>query len=368
MTAGASARHDLGVVVNPIAGMGGRVGLHGTDGSVLQDAVRLGARPVAPERAGRALSRLAELVPNAAVLTVAGPMGGDHLPAGWAADLLPAPTHAPTTAADTRDVVTALVQRGVSLVVFAGGDGTARDVAAVTGTGVPILGVPCGVKMQSGVFATGPEAAAEVAARHLLGAGRWVQAEVVDTEDGSTRMFGVVRVPRSAVGLQAAKAVPAVSATELSELGRAVAEDMDPSVLYLLGPGTTVGAVSAALGVAGSVQGIDAVLDGALIAADAGEAELLKLLRTHPRAALILGVVGGQGFLLGRGNAPLSPEVLAKVGPANIEVISAPGKIAALDPPVLRVDLDNAALREQLTGYRKVRTSRRRSTVLRVVA
>ncbi len=368
MTGGGPARYDVGVVVNPIAGMGGRVGLHGTDGTAFPEAVRLGARPVAPARARLALQRLVELVPRVSVLTVDGPMGGDHLPPGWPADLLLRPARTPTTATDTREFVTAFVDRGVSLLLFAGGDGTARDVLQVAGSRLPMLGVPCGVKMQSGVFATGPEAAAEVAASFLLGAGQLTSAEIVDTEAGGTRMFGIARVPRTTVGLQAPKSAPAVTDDDLSELGRAVAEDMEPDRLYLLGPGMTVGAVSKALRVPASVQGIDAVFDGKVIAADAGEQELLSLLGRYPRAGLILGVVGGQGFLLGRGNAPLSPEVLGAIGPANIQVLSAPAKIAALNPPVLRVDVDDAVLREQLTGYRTVRTSRRRSTVLRVVA
>jgi predicted polyphosphate/ATP-dependent NAD kinase len=143
---------------------------------------------------------------------------------------------------------------------------------------------------------------------------------------------------------------------------------MEAGRLYLLGPGSTVAQVGAALGIAGSVLGVDAVLDRRLIAADAGESQLLALLAEYPAATLILGVVGGQGFLLGRGNQQLSAAVLAAVGPDNIEIIASAGKLAGLDPPVLRIDLDDPELGARLSGYRRVRTAARHSTVMRVVA
>ncbi len=88
-------------------------------------------------------------------------------------------------------------------------------------------------------------------------------------------------------------------------------------------------------------------------------------------ATLVLGVVGGQGFLLGRGNQQLSPAVLRAVGVrgrGSVEILASPGKVAGLVDPVLRIDLDDVDLAQQLVGYRRVRTARGRSTVLRVVA
>lgn len=368
----------VGIVVNPIAGMGGRVGLHGTDGAALSEALKAGAEPVAPGRAGRALDRLHALVPTLSVLTAAGPMGADLIPgswsvAGWTVDEVSDPGAGPTSAADTRTAVAAMVERGARLVLFAGGDGTARDVAAsIAATSdpqVPILGIPCGVKMHSGVFATGPEAAGEAAGRFLTRPGTLGRAEIVDADADGTRVFALAAVPRLTGALQAAKATaPGNSDGDLVGLGRAIAAEMVPGRLYLLGPGSTVARVSEALGLPASIGGVDAVVDGVLVAQDAGEGVLLALLAAHPLASLVLGVVGGQGFLFGRGNQQLSPAVLAAVGVDNIEIIAAAGKVAALDPPVLRIDLDDREVREQLTGYRRVRTSRRRSTVLRVVA
>ncbi|WNV85639.1 NAD(+)/NADH kinase [Umezawaea sp. Da 62-37] len=359
----------IGVVINPVAGMGGRVGLHGTDGAALAAAVRRGATPVAPHRARRALDRLHALAPDVRIVTVGGPMGTDHLPgSGWSAEVLPG-NPGPTTAADTRAAVRAMTAAGVGLVLFVGGDGTARDVAGVVGTGVPVLGVPSGVKMHSGVFATGPEVAGATAARFAADPARigTVDAEVVDLDGSSPRLFGVARVPRVRNALQGAKTVHPGDG-DLAGLGREVAKGAPAGRLLLLGPGITVAHVSAALGVPATPLGVDVVLDGEVLAADADEATLLALLADHPRATLVLGVVGGQGFLLGRGNQQISADVLAAVGPDNIEILAAPGKIAALDPPVLRVDLGDERAAVPVAGYHRVRTGQGRSTVLRVVA
>ncbi|MGI8416930.1 MAG: ATP-NAD kinase family protein [Nakamurella sp.] len=364
----------LGVLVNPIAGMGGPVGLHGTDGEALGAALAAGAEPVAGDRMRRALTRLSSSGPPFAVLTVAGPMGADLMPPGWVVELIGSPSRV-TSAADTHAAVGAMVSRGVSLLLFGGGDGTAQDVAAalhtadLRGSVIPMLGVPSGVKMHSGVFAVSPEAAGDAAARYLAHPSGLGEAEIVDTDGTGTRLFGTAAVPRISGALQSAKAFSTGAADQdLPGLGRAVAAEMESGRLYILGPGSTVAQVSRALGLGSTIEGVDAVLDGRVLVADAGEADLLRLLAAHPRAALILGVVGGQGFLFGRGNQQLSPAVLAAVGPENIEIVAAAGKVAALDPPVLRIDVDDRFVRDSLVGFRRVRTSRQHSTVLQVLA
>jgi predicted polyphosphate/ATP-dependent NAD kinase len=359
---------SIGVVVNPVAGMGGRVGLHGTDGSTLDDAVRRGAVPVAPHRARRALNRLHAIAPDVPVVAVQGPMGTDHLlGTGWIVKTLPSNSSGPTTAADTRVAVQAMVEAEVGLVLFVGGDGTARDVVETVSTDVPVLGVPSGVKMHSGVFATSPEIAGDTAARFTTARLATVEAEVVDLNDSTPHLYGVARVPYVRNALQGAKAAHSGDG-DLPGLGQEVAAETPKDRLLLLGPGTTVAHVNAALGVPSSPLGVDVVLNGQLLATDANEAELLALLAEHPQATLVLGVVGGQGFLLGRGNQQISAAVLAAVGAGNIEILAAQGKIAALDPPVLRIDVGDEHPTAPITGYRKVRTGRGRSAVLRVAA
>jgi predicted polyphosphate/ATP-dependent NAD kinase len=356
----------LGVLLNPIAGMGGRVGLHGTDGDALADAVRAGAVPVAPQRMRRALARLGAALPDPEVVTVSGVMGAQVLPAGWIAETIWEPAE-PSTAADTRAAARRLADARVDLLLFGGGDGTARDLVEVLGDRVPVLGVPCGVKMHSGVFAISPEAAGEMAARYLRRPGPVCRVDVLDLAPDGVGAMAVATVPVAGDGLQRSKS-GAAAGSDLAALGRSVVDRMEPGRIYLLGPGTTVAQVSEALAVPASLLGVDAVLDGRLVAADASESELRALLVDHPRATLVLGVVGGQGFLLGRGNQQLSPAVLAAVGPENIEIIASAEKVATLDPPVLRIDLDDRELGSRLCGFHRVRTSPRRSTVMRVVA
>jgi predicted polyphosphate/ATP-dependent NAD kinase len=346
----------LGLVVNPIAGMGGRVCLHGTDGEALAAARERGAEAVAPLRARRAVHRMHGIP----VVTAAGAMGADHVPE---ATVCYTPGD-PTSAADTRRAAGEIVRAGVSLLLFVGGDGTARDILDVVGTDVPVLGVPAGVKMRSGVFAVGPEAAGETAVAFLANPVT-MDAEVVDLVGDTTELFGVAKVPNVRNAMARAKSGPAAG-PELAALGREVAGEMLPGRLYLLGPGTTVAHVSAALGVPSSPLGVDVVRNGQLVAQDATEAELLAMVRDHP-ATLVLGVVGGQGFLLGRGNQQLSADVLAEIGD-SVEILAAAGKVAALDPPVLRIDVGDERATAPISGYRKVRTAPGRSTVLRVKA
>jgi predicted polyphosphate/ATP-dependent NAD kinase len=298
-------------------------------------------------------------------------MGADHLEGtGWEVATMTVGRDGDTDASDTRAAVAEMVAAGVRLVLFVGGDGTARAVAEAAGD-VPVLGVPAGVKMHSGVFGTTPDAAAVAAGRYLADPERFRTrpAEVVDRdESGIVRLFETVQVPAVPRAVQARKGSNGAHADDVTALGCQVATEMEPGRLYLLGPGTTVAQVSAALGLSSALLGVDAVLDGRLVARDAGEAELLALVAQHPRASLVLGVVGGQGFLLGRGNQQLSPAVLRAVGIDNIDVLATPAKVAALEEPVLHIDIDDVDLTASLLGYRQVRTGIARSTVLRVVA
>jgi predicted polyphosphate/ATP-dependent NAD kinase len=323
--------------------------------------------------------------PSITVLAPAGPMGGTLLDElGWPYQALQVSGPGQTTAADTRRLVRAMAEQGVTLLLFAGGDGTARDVAAALAEAkaqplpVTVLGIPAGVKMHSSVFAVTPEAAADIAAAYLAApdhVGRR-EAEVVDRLDalGTPQLITTMPVPAVEASLQGAKSGGSSTATragdlaDLAALGKEVAAKMLPGRLYLLGPGTTVAAVSQALGVQASLFGVDAVLDGRVLAEDASEPQLRWLLDAHPDATLVLGVVGGQGFLLGRGNQQLSPAILDRVGAENIVILAAAGKVSALDPPVLRVDMGDDAPAPVVSGYHRVHTAPGRSIVLKVTS
>ncbi|MCP9487180.1 MAG: ATP-NAD kinase family protein [Gaiellaceae bacterium MAG52_C11] len=372
----------IGLIVNPIAGMGGRVGLKGTDG-IVERARELGATPVAAERTARALVRLErDLVSQKhkvgfELIAAAREMGGDlALGREFAVDVLPGRNGA-TSAADTRAASRELARREVDLILFAGGDGTGSDIHEIVGDRLPILGIPTGVKMHSAVFATSPENAGEVAAAFVLAgaSARLREAEVVDVDEEAaregrieTRLYGAARVPEDRLRMQSAKARSApTDEAALDAVCRSLAVGMDPRRIYVLGPGTTTRRVLEHLGLPKTLLGIDAVRAGSLVGSDLGERELLALLEGQA-ATLVLGVVGGQGALLGRGNQQLSPAVLRRIGLENVEVIAGLGKLAVLDPPWLRVDTGDLQLDAELAGYRRVHVAPRREVIFRVAA
>ncbi len=359
-----------GLIVNPVAGIGGLYALKGSDdASSVARVVAAGAPAVAARRAERALGALKRVAPDVELHAAAGEMGADAAAAvGLHVMPLAGEPATPTTAADTRAAAAELAALGVDLVLFVGGDGTARDVVGELGTRVPVLGIPSGVKMRSAVFGTTPEAAGEAAGRYLAEPGRFplVAAEVLDAPDAAldSELFGLARVPSVPGRLQHPKATaPASDDAALTALCAQIARELEPGRLYLFGPGTTMGRILGALGVAGTPLGVDAVRDGALVGPDLDEAGILALLGDGVAATIVLGVIGGQGFLLGRGNQQLSARVVRRVGPENLIVVAGADKVAALDPPVLHVDIGDGEL---LGGYRQVRVAPGRSIVLRL--
>lgn len=366
----------LGLIVNPVAGLGGRVGLKGTDGpEIVRRALELGAQPVAPLRAERALARLERHRDGLTIVTGERAMGGDAARGhGFETELVAAGGSDETTAADTRSVAAELERRKVELILYAGGDGTTRDIVDVVGTRVPILGIPTGVKMHSGVFATSPEAAADLAASHVARAGGELrEAEVMDVdEDGlragrvSARLYGVARVPRDRARVQGPKAASRPGDASLDALCRELGRELATG-LVLFGPGTTTQRILAGMGVEGTLLGIDAVEDGRQAGRDLREGQLLELL-DGPSARIVVSVVGGQGYVLGRGNQQLSPEVIRRSGPENLVVVASLEKLLALDPPRLLVDTGDPSLDCELSGYRRVLVAPGHSVVFPVAA
>lgn len=360
----------VGVLVNPIAGMGGRVGLHGTDGEIWALAVARGAIASSGDRATRAL-RVLGAVPGLNVLTGPGDLGEiAAVDAGLNPRVIDIDMRERHTAAGSRKVVAAMVEAGVDLVLFAGGDGTARDVLAAVTPSTTVLGIPAGVKIRSAAFARSPEVAGEVARAFLAGASQTFAAEVVDAERPDSwdqQVYGVCRVPllRDRVQPMKSSAVKGDEA-ELTALARGIAAGLRPHVLYVLGPGATTGRVAQALGLRSSIVGVDAILNGEFIGRDLSEDRLLALLSEHPQAQCLLGVIGGQGFILGRGNQQLSAEVLRRLRRERITLLAARSKIVALQPARLWIDVDDAALAEQLRGYWRVLVGANESIMMRV--
>ncbi|SFH32631.1 Predicted polyphosphate-or ATP-dependent NAD kinase [Halorubrum aquaticum] len=365
----------VGVVMNPIAGMGGRVGLKGTDGKIAEARER-GAEPRAPDRAKRAMDRLAAVAPETAVSTAVDPMGErivreagfepvrvvDPFESGERRGTDDAP--AETTAEHTRRAVEAFLEAGVDLVLFVGGDGTAADVAtALEGTDTPMLGVPAGVKVYSSVFAVSPEDAAEVAATFS----RTERREVMDIDEDAYRegevhpeLRGVAHVP-VAEDLQSSKQTASGTVESLAE---GVADDIrereGDGVTYVLGPGSTVGAIKAELGFSPSPIGVDVWRDGEVVALDATESEILAELGEEN--AIVVSPIGGQGFVFGRGNPQLSPAVIRE---CDVTIVASRAKLD--DVRALRVDTDDPELDAELAGWVRVRVGKFETRMMKIV-
>ena len=363
----------IGLVVNPVAGLGGATGLKGTDGPfAVAEALRLGAVPQAGPRAARAMAILARAHPLAGIVSGPGALGSD-----WAGGLTVAEVDIGPLTGTARDTKAVLAAMGpVDLLVFAGGDGTARDIAACLPASTGILGIPCGVKMHSGVFAVSPELAGHLLA-DLVGNPdrvRWTtDAEVMDIDEVALRagyiaprLYAYARVPVARGRMQAAKGGPRRdSAAALAAAADEVAAAMTDGVLHIIGPGTSAGAVSQALGFAPSLLGVDALLDGRQVAREATAAELTALAGDRP-VRLILGVTGRQGFLLGRGNQQIGPDLIRRAGRSGLTILATEDKLMALETARLWVDTGDPGLDAELAGFVRVQTGAARFTMMRI--
>lgn len=359
--------------------MGGRVGLKGTDG-LSEEARKLGAEPLSGPRTLRALRRLGDQRPGIAILAAGGAMG-----AAWAGEagllcrVIGDPVGDRTSAADTIAAARAMLATGTDLILFAGGDGTARDIFQVTGDAVPILGIPSGVKMQSAVFATSPEAAGDIIAaiaampeRERL---QYRPSEVMDIDEEelrrgniSPRLFGYARVPHIPLLLQNAKVRNhGTDEAALDAAARQITLRMEAGTLYAIGPGRSAKRVLGALDLSGSLLGTDLVLDRRLVCRDANERAILDLARNHP-LRIVVGVIGGQGYVFGRGNQELSPAVLRLAGREGITILASQQKLLALADKRLLVDTGDRTLDQGLAGYWRVVVGPREDMVMKVAA
>jgi predicted polyphosphate/ATP-dependent NAD kinase len=341
----------IGFLINPVAGMGGAVGLKGTDGQV-EEAIRRGARPMAASRARETIDLLKDAPFR--YVTCSGPMGEDVLTGAGISGFHVVHRTAPvTTAKDTRDACRAFLRHGADLILFCGGDGTARDLYDVVTDTIPLLGIPAGVKMYSAVFAVNPAAAAEILRSGTASPLPVRDAEVMDVDEEAYRhgelkatLYGYAKSPYLPGLVQGAKQVFEDQDEELAKagIGRFIAEVIrgTPEILYIIGPGSTTGAIAHALGVEKTLLGFDAVQDGRLVAADLNEQGMLTLLAGEGQARLVIGIIGAQGSVLGRGTQQVSPRVIRKIGIGNIIVVATPHKLR--ETPLLFMDTGDREL------------------------
>jgi len=365
----------LGLIVNPIAGIGGRVGLKGSDGAEIQrKALELGAVPQSLDRAVQALERIACLKDDLEIITYPSEMGEDAAKeCGFDPIVVGSITKGKTSAEDTKNAAKEMLRLDVDLLLFAGGDGTARDIYNAVGDKMTVLGIPTGVKIHSAAFAISPRRAGDLAVSYIQRQCAVREAEIMDIDEEalrggivSTRLYGYLRIPFRKRLIQGAKMS---SSSSEKEAIRAIAfesvERMDDILLYIVGPGTTTRAIASKLGLDKTLVGVDVIFRKKLVGTDVNEAQLLKLLRKQ-RAKIIITPIGGQGYLFGRGNQQISPKVIRMVGRDNIIVVATPEKINSLRGRPFLADTGDRTVDKMLSGYIRVITGYNEEIVYKI--
>ena len=356
----------LGLIINPVAGIGGSVGLKGSDGpDIVEEAFSRGAQCKSGERTRLALDVLLEIKDQIKIITCPQAMG-ENLVAdmGFDFELLDNISTVNTSADDTCKAAQQLLDKKVDIILFAGGDGTARDICSVVADTIPVLGIPAGVKIHSAVYAVTPKAAGEVIAQ--LAKGQLIDVKAHDVRDIDeeafrnnivrAKLYGEMRVPQAGQFIQSVKQGGVeVEELVLQDIAADIVQNMEDDVLYLIGSGKTTLAVMDELQLDNTLLGIDAVLDQQLLKSDISEVDILNYLEQYSCKAII-SIIGGQGHIIGRGNQQLSAKVLKKLGKDNLKVISTKAKISALEGRPLIVDSGDNDLDEAFSGTIEVTT------------
>jgi len=344
----------IGFLINPIAGMGGKVGLKGTDG-VYEEALKRGALPVTPRRARKFLENVKK--GDMVFLTASGAMGADALNELEFRYRVIYRTPERTSSEDTKKACLAMLENGIDMIVFVGGDGTARDVTSIVDSKVPVLGVPSGVKMYSSIFCVTPAACGELLNSYIEGTAKLKDGEVLDIDEQAYRnnnlkikLYGFVKTPYLENLVQNSKTEYGYEDEEDKEaIAEFFAEHIKKDTLYMLGAGTTVSKIAERLGVKKTLLGIDAYLNGNIIGKDLTENEIFNLIKKSDKVMLVVTPIGSQGFVFGRGNQQISERVLWRVPRENIIIVATPLKLSNIK--YLRADVENL---EHLRGYYRV--------------
>ena len=358
----------LGLVVNPIAGIGGSVALKGSDGvGIAEQAIALGATAKSNARASLALEILLPYKDNITIYTVSGDMGENVAKTlGFTTEVVYQAANKVTTERDTEQAVATLINNDIDLLLFAGGDGTARNVCHIVNDKFPVLGIPAGCKIHSGVYAITPKAAGRVV--ELMITNQLVSltdADVMDIDESlfregivKAKRFGEMQVPSELRYIQAVKSGGKESdELVLQDIAADVIAKMDDE-LFIIGSGSTTAFVMEELALENTLLGVDAICQQALIASDLTEADLWRLMQSYKQGQikLVITLIGGQGHIFGRGNQQLSPRIIRAIAKENIIIIATKAKLNALQARPLIADTGDSQLDMELSGYLPVVT------------
>jgi predicted polyphosphate/ATP-dependent NAD kinase len=349
----------IGLIINPISGMGGAVGLKGTDGKeILAKAISLGAKPVAFKKAETFLKYLKHLKNRIELLVGFNMMGENEAKKiGYEYKVLGKPKEF-TTSQETKEIVKLMLKNKVELIVFCGGDGTARDIMDITDMKCPILGIPTGVKMHSSVFAVNAESGAKIIEYYILGSVFFKESEVMDIDEKafrqgkiSAKLYGYVIIPYVGELIQNIKIASPIVRSELENQAAialyVIEELLKPNMTFILGPGSTTRVIADLLEEKKTLLGVDLLRNKKIIYNDVNEKQILANI-TLENAKIIITPIGGQGFIFGRGNQQISSSVIKKVRKENIIVLATKSKLR--DIKVLRVDTGDQELDNDFLG------------------
>lgn len=363
-------KKKIGFIVNPVAGIGGKVGLKGSDGTaVLKKARELGAVPESGKKAALTLKILKHTEHLLEFYTYPGEMGAIVCQAAGIpytvigrAESASDPK-ADTTAEDTIHAAKELRDRKVDLILFAGGDGTARDILDAVGTTIPVLGIPTGCKIHSGVYAVNPRIAGMIVEQYARGKiQEAVEAEVMDIDEEQfrqgivqARLYGYLMIPNERALIQSPKSAGACREMDsLEMLSDYIAEIWEEDTLYIVGTGSTTAAIMKNMNLPNTLLGVDLVYRKQVIASDCTEKEILDIMSNYKNTKIIVTVIGGQGYLFGRGNQQISAEIIRRVGKENIIVAATKNKLLSLLGKPLYVDTGDEKINRYLEGYLRV--------------
>jgi predicted polyphosphate/ATP-dependent NAD kinase len=341
----------VGLVVNPIAGMGGKVGLKGTDGEMYKKAVELGAEPITGNRIKDVLKAVNR--DDLYFLAAPGEMGENYL--GRFKFEVVGKIGKETKREDTKNIAQIMVDKGIELLIFVGGDGTARDILDVVGMKIPVIAIPSGVKMFSSAFVFSAHAATEMLNTFN---DDFLEKEILDIDEEAFRenrldakFYGTVRVPniqRLLQGKKSASNVKFSTKNKKKEVAKYIVENMEKDCIYILGPGTTLKEVSDMVGVNKTLLGIDAIFNKKLVGEDINEKDILKLINQYNKIKIIVTPIGGSGFIFGRGSRQISSEVLRNIGKENVIIVSTLDKVGNLEN--LHIDSGDYEVDKSMSG------------------